>query len=452
MSRDLSPHQRAGVLLLSHVGFSFMEELLATLDARGLKSFVLTSLPEPDHVAERLHELGGNADRVRATESHVLARDDVADYLKSLRLAGEEVLCCVSVWEGYRHLMAYANEQLGVCDLSETQVPQLRDKLTLRNTLADAGLTRVRAGQLTRQSLRSHQDSGGRYFIKPVTGIASYGTFPLSATTSWTDIERIVRLASTDTVYDSIFGDGLTFLIEDYLPGREYSFEIIVFDGVTSVVAIHEKCEVTETPGAVLENCCISPPHSVSQEDCAVGIEWASSVLSQLGARWGCFHLEARHHLSRWDLIEINPRVGGSLISPSVKALNGQYSLLDLWLDSLLCVSRGDAEEASVFLKRLGELSFAADGSNPARNTSFFRVFFAEQGTIKQVRVNSQTRMPTEPTIASIVLKSGTTIEPASREVFLGQLLWQVGPDLRDDELSDLITFSRDAIEVEYEH
>jgi ATP-grasp domain len=426
-----------------------MEELIAALDARGLKSFVLTSLPEPKHVPKRLHELGDKAYRVLATESHVLTRDDVEECLTSLQQAGEEVACCVSVWEGYRHLMAHVNAQLGVHDLSEKQILELRDKLALRNRLADAGLTQVRATELTRKSLRSHQIDGGSYFIKPLRGIASYGAFPLSASTSWADIERIVSDARADTVYASIFGDGLSFLIEDYLPGREYSFEIIVFDGEARVVAIHEKCEVTETTGTVLENCCISPPRSVSQQECSAGIGWVTSLLSQVGAYWGCFHVEARHHQSRWDLIEINPRVGGSLISPSVKALNGQWSLLDLWLDSLLCASNGNLEEATAFRKRLEEVSFAHDGSSPVKNTTFFRVFFAEQGTIKRVGLNS--KIPTKPIVVNILLESGITIESTSREVFIGQLLWQLGPDLRDEDISDLILFSKDAIEIEYE-
>ncbi|MCA1222213.1 hypothetical protein, partial [Streptomyces sp. 8L] len=49
----MSTENTRGVLLLSHVGFSFMEDLLGTLRARGLKGYVLSSLPEPQHQAAR---------------------------------------------------------------------------------------------------------------------------------------------------------------------------------------------------------------------------------------------------------------------------------------------------------------------------------------------------------------------------------------------------------------
>lgn len=83
------------------------------------------------------------------TTDHVLTPQDVEDHLDRLEAAGTSVLCCLTVWEGYRHLMALANARLGVPDLDEKQIPELRDKLTLRNRLADAGLSRGRASALT---------------------------------------------------------------------------------------------------------------------------------------------------------------------------------------------------------------------------------------------------------------------------------------------------------------
>ncbi|WP_280696612.1 ATP-grasp domain-containing protein [Kitasatospora sp. GP82] len=426
-----------------------MEDLVEALGARHLKSFVLSSLPLPEHQPQRARDLQDKADRVQVTGSHVLTREDVEAHIAELQRSGERVLGCITVWEGYRHLMALANAQLGVPDLDEKQILGLRDKLALRNRLADAGLTRVRATELTAGSLRAHQASTRRYFVKPVSGIASYGAFPLSPDTTWADIEQITTDAQADTVYASAFGDGLSFLIEDYLPGREFSFEVIVVDGEASIVGIHEKCEVTEAEGTVLENCCTSPPWSISREDCAAGIEWVVSLLSHLGLRWGCFHIEARHHQSRWDLIEVNPRVGGSLISHSVKALNGEWDLLDLWLDLLLSGADEETDEAKSFRARLREISFAADGTSPVENATFFRVFFAEKGVIKKVGLNSE--LPLKPVVSQILLKAGDTVESTSREVFLGQLLWQLRLDERDQQLPELMRTSEDAIEIHYE-
>ncbi|MFK0264203.1 acetyl-CoA carboxylase biotin carboxylase subunit family protein [Streptomyces angustmyceticus] len=467
-----------GVLLLSHVGFSFMEDLVGTVTARGLKVYVLSSLPEPQHQESRPGALADLADDVRVTAEHVLTPRDVEEYLDHLEAAGASVLCCLTVWESYRHLMALANASLGVPDLDEKQVLELRDKLTLRNRLADAGLSRGRASVLTAETLAERQREGGRYFVKPVSGIASFGTFPLTPDTTWADLERIAAEAHADTVYASAFttnpgpsnpvgsgprsgtaatgsahgdvsaghggGFGVEFLVEDYVPGREFSFEVIVVDDEPHVVAVHEKCEVTETADTVLENACVSPPTSLAQEEIAAGIGWVASVLDVLGLAWGCFHVEARHTPSGWDLIEVNPRVGGSLISPSVAALTGGHGLLGLWLESLL-TARGPAG----FLKLLKGLSFAVDGTTQSGNATFFRVFFADPGTIREVGLSDD--LPLQPEASHVLLKAGDVVESSSREVFLGQVLWRMDRADRDAILPELVSASERAIEIVYE-
>ncbi|WP_434587158.1 ATP-grasp domain-containing protein [Streptomyces sp. A5-4] len=470
----MSMENAKGVLLLSHVGFSFLEDLAAVVTARGLKVYVLSSLPEPHHQQLRPGALADLADDVQVSAGHVLSPRDVEDYLDHLQAAGAPVLCCLTVWEGYRHLMALANARQGVPDLEEKQVLELRDKLTLRNRLADAGLSRVRASALTPRTLAEHQREGGRYFVKPVSGMASFGTFPLTADTTWAGLERIAAEARADTVYASAFitspgpggpvdlgegpdtaadntvhpqtgaGSGMEFLVENYVSGPEFSFEVIVVDGEPHVVAVHEKCEMTETAGTVLENACVSPPTGLSQEEVAAGISWVSSVLDTLELGWGCFHIEARHTSSGWDLIEVNPRVGGSLISPSVAALTGGPGLLDLWLDSLLSPGRPAA-----FLKKLTRLSFTANGTTPSSNATFFRVFFAEPGTIRTVALNDD--LPLQPTVSQIILKPGDVVESTSREVFLGQVLWHMDRAERDAILPELLPASKRAIEIVYE-
>ncbi|AYN38372.1 ATP-grasp domain-containing protein [Streptomyces dangxiongensis] len=465
------------MLLLSHVGFSFMEDLVGTVTARGLKAYVLSSLPEPQHQESRPRALADLADDVRTTAGHVLTPRDIEDYLDHLEAAGASVLCCLTVWEGYRHLMALANARLGVPDLDEKQVLQLRDKLTLRNRLADAGLSRGRASALTPETLAARRREDGRYFVKPVSGIASFGTFPLTPDTTWADLERIAAEAHSDTVYASAFttdpglgapagqgphprtaadngakqdapagdhvGLGVDFLVEDYVPGQEFSFEVIVVGDEPHVVAVHEKCEVTEAAGTVLENACVSPPTSLSQEETAAGIRWVASVLDVLGLGWGCFHVEARHAPSGWDLIEVNPRVGGSLISPSVAALTGGPGLLDLWLDSLLTARR-----PAGFLKTLKGLSFEADGTTQCANATFFRVFFADPGTIREVGPNDD--LPLQPVMSHVLLKPGDVVESSSREVFLGQVLWRMDRADREAVLPELVPASERAIEIVY--
>ncbi|HVK93822.1 MAG TPA: biotin carboxylase, partial [Noviherbaspirillum sp.] len=107
-----------GVLLLSHCGYSFLEDLIAALEARGLRTFVLSSLPLAEHRPQRLADLQRKVSRLLSTSEHELTRNDVDIALDTLADEGEQVLACVTVWEGYRGLMAHANARLGIPDLT----------------------------------------------------------------------------------------------------------------------------------------------------------------------------------------------------------------------------------------------------------------------------------------------------------------------------------------------
>ncbi|WP_155629944.1 ATP-grasp domain-containing protein [Burkholderia stagnalis] len=427
-----------GILILSHCGYSFVEDLVAAISQRQLQAYVLTSRPLPEQ-AGRLDALRALAADVDAGDTHALSTADVDRTLDALQARGVRVRACISVWEGYRALMAHANARLGVADLDPAHVESLRDKLHVRNTLHAAGLSSRTAYALTPHVLRDLQAAGGDYFVKPLRGIASYGAFRLTRDTTWATLEAIADETQADTVYASVFGDRARFIAEEYVSGTEFSFELLAVDGRPYVVAIHEKCELTEANGTVLEDSCTSPPVSIAAHQCAAGIAWLGSVFAHLALGWGCFHVEARFDGTRWDLIEINPRVGGSLISPSVKALTGDANLLDLWLGVLL-----DPDGAH---GRLARLAYAADGHAPGSNATFFRVYFASPGRIEEIRLNP---LPREPIVTQVLLKPGDEIDPASREVFLGQLLWSMSRAERDAELDTLLATSADAIAVHY--
>ncbi|POD26313.1 biotin carboxylase [Pseudomonas syringae pv. syringae] len=437
---------RPGVLILSHCGFSFLEDLKEELHRRQLRCFVLTSLPLPEHVPARLEQIQGWADRLYTADSHQLSLEDVNNALQTLRKSGEHVTCCISVWEGYRHLMAAANATLGTYDIDARQALALRNKLEVRNQLAKAGLSQANAYALTAPVLETLQAQNQRYFIKPIHGIASYAAFPMRKDTNWGALEELRKASVEDTVYASAFNDGLQFMAEDYIAGQEFSFETLLVDGQAHAVAVHEKYEVTETADTVLEDSCTTPPASLDQAQIAAGLQWLKNVLGCMGLKWGCYHVEARFTGQHWDLIEINPRVGGSLISHSVEAVTGGHSMLSLWLD-LLLASQDDALPREALVQRLTQFGWQADGSSAQTTATFFRVYFAKPGTLSSVTLND---LPLAPVVKHILLKAGDVIPAHAREVFLGQLLWTFDRDHQATELERLARLSATALDIQY--
>lgn len=111
---------------------------------------------------------------------------------------------CLSVWDGYRHLMSYANHIFGARDISEEVVARLRDKLVMRQVLQAAGLTAV-TSQVLNEALFESISHPEQYFIKPRIGLASMGTFPAKSLTEYTQLEHLWMRAAEDKNYEGIF-------------------------------------------------------------------------------------------------------------------------------------------------------------------------------------------------------------------------------------------------------
>lgn len=438
---------RSGVLILSHCGFSFLEDLIEELGKRQLRCFVLSSLPLPEHMPGRQEQIQAWADHFYTSDSHQLKLEDVKHAVQNLCESGEQVMCCISVWEGYRHLMASANASLGVYDLDSRQALELRNKLKVRNRLAEAGLSQVNAYVLDANLLQSLKAQKQCYFIKPIHGIASYAAFTMREDTTWDVLERL-RLASVqDTVYASAFNDGLEFMVEDYIPGLEFSFEVLLIDGVTHVVAIHEKYEVTQAVETVLEDSCTTPPVSLDQTQIAAGLNWLKKIMDCMELKWGCFHVEARFTGQYWDLVEINPRLGGSLISHSVECVTHGHSMLSLWLD-LLLASQDDPQERKKLAHNLAQYVWSMDGTSTQSTSTFFRVYFVRPGTLSSITLSE---LPLAPVVKHIFLKKGDVIPAHSREIFLGQLLWAFDRCRQVFELERLSFISASALDIQYQ-
>ncbi|MBW4565629.1 MAG: ATP-grasp domain-containing protein [Mojavia pulchra JT2-VF2] len=435
---------QTGVLLLSHCGYSFMEELISNVATHSLESFVLSSLPLPAN-SHRIQELQAKSAWFAVTENHALTWEDVERVMQKLAAQGYSIVCCLSVWEGYRTFMAKANQILGVADIEPAQVELLLNKYELRQQLNQAGLSQVDSVLLNERTWLDLQSKGKSAFVKPVTGIASYATFRLTADKTWQDIEKIQSEIASDLIYSSIFSANRGFMAEDYIPGQEFSFEIMAVDGQPFVVAIHEKVEVDESGSAVLENACVAPPISLDEIQLKKARAWIEPIFQHLQLQWGCYHLEARCYNDHWEVIEINPRVGGALISPSVSILTLGISMTQLWLNNLLYQID---EEQLQQKNQLAKFDLGTVTYQPSPMSSYFRVYFAKPGRIRTIQQNI---CCLEPDIVQVSLKAGTEVVETVREVFLGQILWAIPENKKNQLLPKLIAESRNTIQVDYE-
>ncbi|ABE56744.1 hypothetical protein Sden_3469 [Shewanella denitrificans OS217] len=427
-----------GIISLIHGGKTFVDQIHSACQDAGIELYVISSNTVD---ADLLQNMSDKATVLEVIEGTDLNFESVLSFVEKLQQSNKQALACISVWENYRPLMARLNQALGAQDMCPEQVNLLRDKHLLRKVLYDAGLSQVNSRILTQEVFIQIQKNRELAFVKPRQGIASYGAFKLRPSTQWQQITEIAEQIQSDAVFSSSFADEVEFVAEDYISGVEFCFEIIHHDGQCNLIAIHEKLEVGEQNLTTLENVSASPPISLNRKQIEQANLWVSSIFERLELGSGCYHLEAKFDNNQWEVIEINPRIGGSYINESVAHVAG-YSLLELWIRSLL---RAGCSEYQAFLKVLSPHS---EQFFERQQGSYFRVFFAEPNrTISRLNF----KLGTPPIHKKLLMKEGQTTPNASRELFMAQALWSWSVSQDSVQTRAQISESLTALEVEYE-
>jgi biotin carboxylase len=260
------------------------------------------------------------------------------------------------------------------------------------------------------------------WFVKPVRGAASFASFILDGPEDLRDLPMLQAQMRSDPKMSAIFMDQYDFLVEEYIEGPEFSFEAVVL-GETYQVCVHEKAKMERQKRAMLEAMSISPPISIAADVVLAGARFVSACLAALGLDAGAFHVEAKYWTTRqrWEIIEINPRMGGSLINASVKAVTGS-SMLELWLESLLAKSEAEASSLRQRLKEVSQLETLRQG-RISKATVFLSKYGTKGRTIESIEFSPPER---PPAILKMHAERGTELENSDRALCLMDALWQV--------------------------
>ena len=116
-------------------------------------------------------------------------------------------------------------------------------------------------------------------------------------------------------------------LVEEYLPGEEFSVECCSFGGKVHVLGITDK-KLGGRDGVVESGHMF--PADISRQD-AVGIEkHVTDALEAVGYVNGVAHVEVRLTPRGPRIVEINPRIGGNYISDLVERVTGVSPLTQM--------------------------------------------------------------------------------------------------------------------------
>ncbi|WP_299003190.1 ATP-grasp domain-containing protein [uncultured Shewanella sp.] len=434
------------LLILAHQGRSYIKDIRRYLDLLNVKCIILSSKPRDERDLALLKE---HSEKVWVLETDCITEDGLFETLKQAQ-NDFEVVNTLATFEAYRVLMAKANQTLSGSDVDTHSLMQCMDKHSCRQTLFNHGLSHVRSELLEDESqlLRLKQDENA-YFIKPRRGAGSFACFRLTDDITLTKLAQLKEQMRSDKQFAAIFNGQFDFIAEGYIRGDEFSFETFVIDEEVYVVGVHAKY-VEEQQGTTLEVSNSLPALNLTNSEQLQGEAFITRCLAALNLKQGAYHIETRYDRDnkRWEVIEVNTRMGGALINQSVEVFTGGESFLKLWIE-LLCgtnaVMRTGLKEKMTKLRESRRR--AADQINAAS------VFISRYGlpgkTLSHLSID---KVMIKPDIIDMPVRVGTTMAKSERGLFLCNALWKVDIDSLSDSLDNLPLQFDAGMEVAYDN
>jgi D-alanine-D-alanine ligase len=194
----------------------------------------------------------------------------------------------------------------------------VRNKLTLRRFCEANNLPTIHSKEL--KSVRDLEEAAELLkfplVVKPAYGAASAFVVKINDLEELKESYNYIKKDISPKV-ESALNDGLDIFAEEYIEGEEVDMDILVQNGKIKLCAISDNGKTKEP--FFIETTRMTPSN-LPQKNQAELVVMADETLEKLGILNGCIHFEAKYTAHGPMLLEINLRLGGDEVYPSIKA------------------------------------------------------------------------------------------------------------------------------------
>ncbi|NQD64981.1 ATP-grasp domain-containing protein [Bacillus haikouensis] len=258
-------------------------------------------------------------------------REEIFEQLLNIRVQGKRVKAFVSFIDPLVSLAADISKELGLQEVSVGALYKMEDKTRFRDELKRNPVS----PQFCVCSLDIDAD---KIFDHHVNKLPVVLKSPIS-----NGSKDVIKADSREEFLKGVQYFKKNFshiplLIEEYLSGPQYLIEVVVRHAKTEIVAIIEQ-EISSNRRFIITGyhmpARLAPD---ANETLTAAIEY---IMKDIGLSHGTCHLEMRHVNDEWKLIEINPRISGSVINQMILESTGiclVRETLKLYLGEDLCL------------------------------------------------------------------------------------------------------------------
>lgn len=289
---------------------------------------VNTGYPRKRFVVKRLRQLGIEVVAVHKeknwaapyvqdwilvdTKNHDEVLKKVSAYLETNTVDG-----IITFWEDDVLLTAKLNEQLGYLGTPYSVAEIARNKYQFRQFCLQHQLPAPRFAQVSAVGDLAQATSDFTFpvVVKPAFGSSSAYVMKADNQQELRQVFQFVSENVSTSVESALF-DGTAIVVEEYIDGDEVDVDIIVQNGKIKFASVADNLQTRE-PFFIESG--YELPSSLPTETQRQIIEQAEVVLERMGVINACVHFETKLTKNGPVPLEVNMRMGGSEVWPSVK-------------------------------------------------------------------------------------------------------------------------------------
>ena len=334
---DLSADIKNMVLLFEYNHHGYSKELAALLKGRGHSCVLITN--EHDEATTGLYN-------EVCISKEILNSNELEKLVKKI-CKEKNVSSVLNIVDTMSFTHARLLESMGLLSDVIKGLYCSRNKFIARKLLGKAGLSHVKYHLIRSAEDLKDAASQIRYpaVLKPVGGYGSYFVHKVTHEGELFDKYNIIRSelghmpekrSDFDFHWDGVKYNAMDdLLLEEYIPGDEFTVDGFVSRNEVQIVALHQKIGSTEDDG-FRDNFYLTPPQNLSEAKLADIRDFVSKAVRTVGLERSIFHVEMKvKEDGGMEIIEVNPRLGGGTVRDNILNLT-RIDMLDVYLDVML--------------------------------------------------------------------------------------------------------------------
>ncbi|APH05122.1 ATP-grasp domain-containing protein [Bacillus weihaiensis] len=240
-------------------------------------------------------------------------KEEVLKEIKKLTCKGNKIEAIISFIDPFVSYAATLSNEIGIMSCSMSALSIIENKIKFRTVLKHLSSALFYSVYTGEESVEVFANQFVDHFPLVVKPPISNGSKDVIFVNSMGELKRWIKNRQNEE-------NSLPVLVEEYIEGRQFLVETIIYERKISIIAVIEQEFMNKNHFIITGYRFPAQLSNKLTEQLAIIL---SEIINKIGLVNGSCHFELRLSHGEWKLIEINPRISGGAMNKMIHYATG---------------------------------------------------------------------------------------------------------------------------------